>query len=86
MVKVKICIGTACHLSGAQSVIASFRHLIEENKLFERVSLEGAFCMRQCENDGVAVTVNDEVFHVKAEEARRFFREKILPLAESKHK
>lgn len=80
MVKVKICIGTSCHLSGAQSVIASFRHLVEENKLQDKVSLEGAFCMRNCENEGVAVSVNDEVFHVKAAEARSFFREKILPL------
>ena len=36
--------------------------------------------MRKCENEGVAVSVNDEVFHVKAADARSFFREKILPL------
>lgn len=83
MVKVKICIGTSCHLSGAQSVIASFRHLIEENNLQDKISLEGAFCMRRCENEGVAVSVNDEKFHVKAAEARKFFRENILPLTEA---
>ncbi len=80
MIKIKICIGTSCHLSGAQSVIASFRHLIEEYKLFDKVSLEGAFCMRECENEGVAVSVDGEKFHVKAADARSFFRETVLPL------
>lgn len=82
MVKVKICIGTSCHLSGSQSVIASFRHLIEDKKLQNKILLEGAFCMRECQNEGVAVSVNNEIFHVKPSDARSFFREKILPLAE----
>lgn len=80
MITVRICVGTSCHLNGGHNVISSFQHMIEENGLHDKVTLEAAFCMRECTKSGVTVTVNDEKYRVEPEKARNFFKEKILPL------
>ena len=64
MVELNVCIGSACHVNGANNVITTFQHLIERQGLHDKVTLSGAFCMRQCGGNGV--------FAVKiAKEARR---------------
>lgn len=80
MVKIQICAGTCCHRNGAYNVIASFQHLIEDHRLNGDISLEAVFCMQKCAREGVALSVNGQVYHVRAEEARSFFRQTILPL------
>ena len=82
MVELRVCIGSACHLNGAHNVIVTFQHLIEENQLHDKISFEGAFCMRQCSADGVSVSVNGVKHRVKPEMARSFFKETILPLVD----
>jgi NADH:ubiquinone oxidoreductase subunit E len=81
MISVSICIGTSCHLNGANNVVMSFQHLIEENNLHDKVKVSASFCMESCSRSDVSVRIGEERFAVKAEEARTFFKEKILPLA-----
>lgn len=80
MIEIRVCIGTSCHLNGANNVIASFRHLIEEYNLYDKINLEAAFCMRQCGQKDVSVSVNGNAYRIAADNARGFFRENILPL------
>ncbi len=82
MVELNVCIGSACHIHGSHNVVATFQHLIETYKLHDKVKLKGAFCMRECSSDGVAVAVNGKAERITPENARAFFKEKILPLAE----
>ena len=82
MINVSVCIGTSCHLNGANNVVMSFQHLIEEYGLHDKVMVSAAFCMQACARGDVSVKIGDERFAVKAESARTFFKEKILPLAE----
>ena len=81
MVSISVCIGTSCHLNGANNVVMSFQHLIEELQLHDKVMLNAAFCMNACAKDSVCIRIGDERFSIKAEEARTFFKENILPLA-----
>lgn len=80
MIELRVCIGSACHINGSNNVVATFRHLIEEYQLHDKVLLQGAFCMRDCAQNGVAVSVNGQTERITDMEARKFFKEKILPL------
>jgi NADH:ubiquinone oxidoreductase subunit E len=80
MINVRVCIGTSCHLNGANNVVADFQHLIEKYDLHEKVELSAAFCMQHCSKNGVSVIADGEKYCVKAEEARKFFKETILPM------
>ena len=80
MVDVSVCIGTACHLNGSHNVVASFKHLIEENNLHDKINFAATFCAGQCTMSGVAVKVQGELYRIDPADARNFFKEKILPL------
>lgn len=84
MLELKVCIGSACHVRGSYNVIQAFQQLIEENCLHDRVRIRAVFCMQQCQAD-VSVSIGDEVYSVRPEAAREFFRTRVLPLlAENK--
>ena len=80
MINLSVCIGTSCHLNGANNVVMSFQHLIEEYDLHDKVIVTAAFCMQSCARGDVSVMIGEERFAVNANEARAFFREKVLPL------
>lgn len=83
MVTLSVCIGSSCHLKGSYNVIQAFQQLIEEHGLGEeKLTFKASFCMKQCQNPGVGVSVNDGVYSVSPEEARAFFRDTVLPLVE----
>ncbi len=77
MIKLYICIGSACHLKGSYNVINSFQQSIEENKLNDKVEICGSFCLGHCSED-VSVKVNDDYFAVKPENAREFFKTEVM--------
>lgn len=75
--KVTVCIGSSCHLKGSRQVVEELQYLIAENNLKDKVDLGGKFCMGNCQN-GVCVSVNDEIFSVKPETTADFFKKEIL--------
>ena len=81
MLELKVCIGSACHLNGAHNVVATFQHLVEEYKLHDKINLVASFCMKECAQKGVAVSVNGETARILPEEARNFFRDKVMAQA-----
>ena len=81
MLELSVCIGSACHIKGSHNVVSTFQHMIEEYSLHDKVDFKAAFCMRECHNSGVCVTLNGEKFNIPAESARAFFKEKVLPAA-----
>ena len=78
MIELSVCIGSACHMKGAQNVVATFQHLIEEYNVHDKVELRATFCMKMCSNPGVSVAVNGEKYNIPANTARDFFKEKVL--------
>ena len=80
MICISVCIGTACYLNGANNVAMTFRHLVEEYGLHDKVEIGASFCSQGCSRSNVSVKIGDEKFSIRAEEARSFFKEKVLPL------
>lgn len=79
MEQLRVCVGTSCHLNGANNIVMSFRHLIEEYNLHEKVELAAMFCAKTCSNTDVAVIFGDKSYRVSASEARRFFIDTVIP-------
>ena len=79
-VSIKICVGSSCHLQGAEKVVQSFQTLIREHKLDANLELKGSFCLGTCSNKGVAVSINDENEIIDAAKAESYFIQKVIPL------
>ena len=75
--KVTVCIGSSCHLKGSRQIVERLQALIAEKDLKEKLELSGKFCMGNCQN-GVCVTVDDELFSVSPETVDEFFQTNIL--------
>ena len=75
--KVWVCIGSSCHLRGSEGIVKSFQKLIKEYEAEVKIELIGSFCMGAC-SKGVSVKIEDDIYHVKPEDAEVFFHEVIL--------
>lgn len=78
MVEINVCIGTSCHLNGSYNVVQTFQQMIEENSLHDKISFKASFCMKQCQNKGVSVTIDGEVYKIEPENAGAFFKSNIM--------
>ncbi len=79
MIKISVCIGSACHLHGSYNVFQTFVQLVETNHLHDKIELSTSFCMGKCNCKNVAVTVDGERMTVDPNTADTFFNEKVLP-------
>lgn len=78
--KVTVCIGSSCHIKGSRQVVEQLQELIAANKLEDKVNLSGTFCMGQCQQ-GVCVSVDEEIFSVSPEAVDEFFKAQVLAKA-----
>ena len=74
--KMTVCIGSSCHIKGSRQVVEQLQALIAENNLGDKIELGGTFCMGRCQQ-GVCVTVDDEVFSVSPETTQAFFEKNV---------
>lgn len=75
--KLTVCIGSSCHMKGSQHVVDTFRKMIDDNDVGDKVELGGIFCAGKCQND-VCVLIGSEVFSVKPDTAEKFFIENVM--------
>ena len=75
--KMTVCIGSSCHIKGSRQVVEQLQALIAENNLGDKIELGGTFCMGRCQQ-GVCVTVDDEVFSVSPETTQAFFEKNVM--------
>ena len=87
-IPVSICIGTACHLRGAQTLLQQVLGYVTESEQDEQFDISATFCMENCEH-GPSVTVNG---HLIKRATFELVKEKLaaaasgaLPLAEISH-
>ncbi|MGM9991898.1 MAG: (2Fe-2S) ferredoxin domain-containing protein [Candidatus Bruticola sp.] len=76
--EIAVCIGSSCHLKGARKVVEGLQKIIAERGLTDKIRLCGKFCMGNCQN-GVCVTINEEMFSVKPAEVQYFFEREVAP-------
>ncbi|KYZ77587.1 NADH dehydrogenase [Anaerosporomusa subterranea] len=78
MVKISICIGSACHLRGAHNVLNAFTSLVEKYDTQAVVDIEGNFCQGRC-TEGVVIKIDDEVItNVSKDKVHDIFVDKVL--------
>ena len=77
MIRVTICIGSACHMKGSRQIIDKLQELVVKNKLTDQVDLEGSFCTGNCVH-AVCVTVDDQLYSLRPETTEEFFNREIL--------
>ena len=58
MVTISVCLGSACHLKGANGVLDAFLALIERYQVQARVQMAGNFCQGRC-TEGVVVQIDN---------------------------
>ncbi|MDO4484045.1 MAG: (2Fe-2S) ferredoxin domain-containing protein [Clostridia bacterium] len=81
MVKVSICVGSACHMKGAYATTQLFQDEIAKAGLQGKVELSASFCMSNCK-DGPCVKINDVIHHhVDKDRVASLIAEEIAPLA-----
>ena len=80
MIELKVCVGTSCHLRGAEKVVKIFRDRIKAEGLEEQINLTGTFCMGRCSGENVNVSVNSEFYETTPETAELFFAERVAPV------
>lgn len=75
-----VCVGSSCHLKGSYDVIETFKRLIAERGLSDKIELRACFCLNRC-SDGVAVKADGNyILGVNGANAEQKFDGEILPL------
>ena len=75
--KIKVCIGSSCHLKGSRQVVEQLQALIAQKKLEDQIELAGTFCMNNCQN-GVCVSCDDQIYSLTPDTVDQFFNNEVL--------
>ena len=62
MVKVSICVGSACHMKGAYATTQLVQQALKDAGVADKVALTASFCMGECK-DGPCVKIDGKTFH-----------------------
>ncbi|PLV60050.1 (2Fe-2S) ferredoxin domain-containing protein [Thermotoga sp. KOL6] len=82
MKKLYVCLGSACHLKGAEKIAKIFEEMIETHGLKDKIILKGSFCLGPC-LEAVVIKFEDRIIkNVTPENAKEVFEKEILPLLE----
>ena len=77
MLKITVCIGSACHIKGSRRVVEQLQYLIADKKLEDKISLNGAFCIGQCQEE-VCIEMDNSFYSVSPENVSEFFDKEIM--------
>ncbi|GAA0743180.1 (2Fe-2S) ferredoxin domain-containing protein [Clostridium oceanicum] len=77
MITINVCVGSACHLKGSYKVISSFKKMISDKDLENKIEIKGAFCLGHC-TEAVSVKVEDKIYSVNESNVDKFFHDVIL--------
>jgi len=76
---VQICVGSSCHLKGAEKIVSLFQSAVSDYHLENDVTLAGSFCSGKCNRDGVTITIDDTIYTgITPENFNAFFQDKIV--------
>lgn len=70
--EINVCVGSSCHVRGAYNIVQAIQQIMEERALHDKIDLKTTFCMKECHNVGVAVSVDGAIHHVAPEAAMQF--------------
>ena len=77
--KIKVCVGSSCHLKGSYDVIEEMTKLIKKYQVEDKIELVASFCLGHC-IDGVTVQADEYFLHnVSKENLEEIFIKEIYP-------
>ena len=68
----KVCIGEYCHLKGAEVIVKKIKDFLQSQSVEGRVDLKGSFCMGRCQEPGITVEFDKELYKVTIEDVDNF--------------
>ena len=78
MVTISVCLGSACHLKGANGVLEAFLALIEKHQAQAQVQRAGNFCQGRC-TEGVVVQIDDLILtRITKDQVHELFMKYVL--------
>lgn len=78
MDEIVICVGSSCHLKGAEEIIEIFKTQIKKYDLTSEIKLSGSFCQGNC-TEGVNIEINGKkIAGVNEKNAAEIFSEYLL--------
>jgi NADH:ubiquinone oxidoreductase subunit E len=80
IIKVKVCVGSSCHIKGSYDVIDKLNELILKNKLDGIIELEASFCLGNCLLAVNAKAGEKFIHNINKENCEDKFNNEILPL------
>ena len=78
MIKITVCIGSACHLKGSRQVVEELQSLIAQSKYQDDIDLAGTFCLGKCQENGVSVSVDGIYYAVDPLKVEDFFNDVVI--------
>ncbi|HWS29281.1 MAG TPA: (2Fe-2S) ferredoxin domain-containing protein [Clostridia bacterium] len=75
--KVTVCVGSSCHLTGSKAVVEALQRMAEEKGVSEKVELCGSFCMGNC-TGGVCIKLGETIYSLCLENIDAFFEKEIM--------
>lgn len=76
---VQVCVGSSCHIKGSPEIVELLQKSIAEEKLEDKITLVGSFCIGKCNRVGVTIQVDDEIHAgITRENFKEFFKEQIV--------
>lgn len=79
MKDIKICIGSSCHIKGANEVVEKLQGLIMEYDLSDKVELYASFCLGKCTNEVSVERWDNRVLSVSPQNVGEVFKKEIIP-------
>lgn len=83
MIKLKVCVGSACHLNGGYNVLVDLMQLVEKRELHDKIEVLPIYCMNTCDDTQsgyITVMIDEKRYVISSLEAKTFFEEKVSPL------
>ena len=75
---ISVCVGSSCHMRGSYQIIDSFKKLIEEHELGDRIELQANFCVGECIHP-VSVRIDEGTCTaVSANDVRDYFEKNVV--------
>ena len=68
----KVCIGEYCHLKGAEVIVKKIKTFLQKENIGGKVKLKGSFCMGRCQEPGITVEINKNLYKVTLEDVDNF--------------
>ncbi len=59
MIKIEVCIGSACYVKGSNQVVTLLQNMVKEKGIEDQVEIKGSFCMQLCQGgQGLGIKIN----------------------------